>query len=198
MAKEDQQQAVGIVTTLSGQLMTAALGMIALLGALLTFVLDKKDCGLWFWIAALLSFAVFVLSLVCGGFGTTALYKAGASGDWNYSKGDAWFQGQTALSFAGIVLFIVAVWLSGNDKTSDSVALQREVAGVRAALEKQNSLIEGLLNTQRQPTVASPTLDAFNKMKSEVDELRKTLNSQAMKPVSPSSPKGTPIPPPKP
>ena len=58
-----------------GQLMAAALGMIALEGAFLTYAADKKLCGVVFWCASASAFLSFVLSVIRGGKGISLLYK---------------------------------------------------------------------------------------------------------------------------
>lgn len=168
---EDQRLATTMVAGLSSQLMTAALGMIALMGAWLTFAVDKKECGLLFWILTLASFACFVLSIVLGGKGTAILYKQGASGDWNYAKGDSAFQWQTIICFLGIFLFFSSVLVARKDKAPET-SLPQEVAKISGHIEKQNSLIGQFLDQSRLDKNRFPTQEQFDKLKQEVEKLR--------------------------
>ena len=168
--KEDQKQAVIIVTTLSGQLMAAALAMIALEGAFLTFALDKKSCGLGFWLFVSSAFAVFVLSIFLGGKGIAAHYKAGADGNWNYSEGNARFRWQTALCLLGLVLFLLAVISAQTDKPSEAEGIQNAIIKVADGLDKQTVAIQQL-SSQSSTYIATQ----LTELKRQLDKLQSEL-----------------------
>lgn len=159
-AIEDKRQAVNMAAALSGQLITAALGMIALQGAYVAFADDKKQCGLWFWLLMLVAFVGFVASVFCGGKGTAALYKPGAEGRWDYALGKKSFNKQAGFCLFGILLFIIAVCVARSDKSSDAEAVQKQLETVVQGLEKQSvinqQVFSQLQTNQLQKQVQKP------------------------------------------
>jgi hypothetical protein len=160
-AIENKRQAVNMAAALSGQLITAALGMIALQGAYVAFAADKKECHWDFWSLMLAAFLVFVVSIFCAGKGTAKLYKKGVEGVWNPDLGKCLFKAQAGLCLLGIVFFIWAVFLGRKDKPSEPNPTQKQLEVVIQGLEKQiviNQQIFSLLQTnQSQKVVQKPT-----------------------------------------
>lgn len=171
MGNEDQKQAVSIVITLGGQLMAAALAMIALQGAFLTFALDKKECGFWFWLFVGTGFLVFVLSIIIGGKGITKLYKTGAKGNWKHEEGDREFRWQTGLCCIGLALFILAVLVTHKDKPSDLSEIRGAIVGVADSLERQNVSIQQV-SSQWQSNELNAVFVKIRELQSQVLELR--------------------------
>ena len=137
MTPEDKRQAVNMAAGLSGQLITAALGMIALQGAYVAFAADKKQCGFWFWALMLAAFLIFVASIFCAGKGTAKLYKDGFAGKWNPDSGKGLFNAQAGLCLAGILLFIAAVSVARHDKLSSAEPTQNRFdSNVQTQLEE--------------------------------------------------------------
>jgi hypothetical protein len=64
MGIEDQRTAVGMTVTLSTQLMAASLAMIAVLGAVATFIADRRQVSAWFYVIFVAAFLSFVNELV--------------------------------------------------------------------------------------------------------------------------------------
>ena len=171
MANEDQKQAVSIVTTLSGQLMAAALAMIALEGTFLTFALDKKVCGFWFWVFVTTSFSVFAVSIILGGKGVTILYKTGAAGNWNYAEGNGRFQGQTGLCLVGLILFGLAVVSAQKDKLSDAGAIKDAISMIATNVDKQSLVIQQFA-VQLQSHESNTSSAKIEELQSQVQALR--------------------------
>ena len=136
-AVENKRAAVSMAATLSGQLIAAALGMVALQGAYIAFAADKKQCGFWFWFLMLIGFILFVTSVFLGGKGTSALYKQGAHGRWDHTLGKKLFNGQAGLCLLGILVFINAVFVAHTDKPSDIEIIEKQLETVVRGLEKQ-------------------------------------------------------------
>ena len=119
MPNDDQRAAVAIEGTLSGQVMSASLAMIAIEGALVTFILDKRDVGTAFYVVYLLSFGCFILSIISGGKGIARLSKAGFGGNWSLGTAKDAFNLQALLTLVGSILFLVSVvFLSGRSKSN--------------------------------------------------------------------------------
>lgn len=69
----DKKEAALISVGLSGQLINAALTLIALSGAFFTFILDKKSPTISFYLCYAFSFVAFTASIFCGGRGTDSV-----------------------------------------------------------------------------------------------------------------------------
>lgn len=182
MADENQKQAVSIVTTLSGQLMAAALAMIALEGAFLTFALDKKVCGGCFWLFVSTSFLLFVFSIILGGKGIAILYKAGATGNWDYAQGDGRFQWQTGLCCLGLIMFILAVFSAQKDKPSDADAIKAAIVRVADNTDRQAVALQQLI-AGWQSNQAGTLAVQFSKLERQLEQLHAKI--EQMRETSP-------------
>lgn len=156
---ENKRQAVNMAAGLSGQLITAALGMIALQGAYVAFAADKKQCGEGFWFLMLVAFLSFVASVVCAGKATARLYKNGAVGNWDPLAGKSLFSLQAISCFLGILLFIFAVFAARQDKTPDAdmKAQVGELTQEVGQLQKQIQQFRSLTNIENISTLATKT-----------------------------------------
>ena len=129
---EDKQVAVGISVTLSGQLIAAALGMIAVVGALATFLVDKRIVNWLFWVSIVGCFVCFVTSIVAGGKGVTAARDKGFEGDWRISVSKDWFDGQAKCCLGGLVFLAIALLNScepQKDRTLEVLAAETSKMG---------------------------------------------------------------------
>ena len=79
---DDERAAASIYTSLSSYVITASLGVIAAQAALATFVLDKRDHLLWFYIWMISGLVASVLSIVLGGRGIADIASDGFDGEW--------------------------------------------------------------------------------------------------------------------
>ena len=80
---ENKKDAVNIGVTLSTQLISASLTMIAVLGAFATFIIDKREVGFLFYVLIGISFLSFIASIFIGGKGIDKARKSGFDGKWN-------------------------------------------------------------------------------------------------------------------
>src|SRR6266498_4639746 len=87
MDDEKTRQAAGIAVTLSTQLVGAALTMVTLVAAFVTFFLDKRHPGIGFTILALIAVSLFIAGIVIGGKGIANVYGEVASGTWEPQHG---------------------------------------------------------------------------------------------------------------
>ena len=68
---ENKRAAAGILTNLSGFVITACLTMLAIEGGLIAFVLGNRIVGYAYYSLSVLAFVAFVISVVLGGLGIT-------------------------------------------------------------------------------------------------------------------------------
>lgn len=111
----DQKDAVNIGITLSTQLIAASLAMIAIAGSFTALIIDKRNVGIFFYIAASSTFISFVISIFQGGKGIDIARKDGFSGIWNLTNTKNAFNCQAFWCLLGISFFIISVFL-GEEK----------------------------------------------------------------------------------
>ncbi|MDB4926596.1 hypothetical protein [Mucilaginibacter sp.] len=155
----DKKDAVNIGVTLSGQLITAALAMIAVVGTFAAFIIDKRNVGLGYYLIAGGSFLSFVVSIIFGGKGINQARKDGFTGNWNLSNTKKSFNKQSIAAFFGIVLFAISVFF-GKEKADD----------LKNNFEKQNQVITKLRRSDSLTKIKVAMLEI------KLDSLRKTKN----------------------
>ena len=140
MSEEDKRTAVGISVTLSGQLITAALAMLAVEGAFVAFALGNRNVvGGFRWLSGLTAI-LFILSIFVAGKGITKARNDGFNGAWNLQTTKNHFNWQAILCVLGLASFFVTLLLSGGPKKSE----------IEAKLEKfgkQISTVESQIQT---------------------------------------------------
>jgi len=119
MSEDDKKTAVGISVTLSGQLITAALAMVAVEGAFVAFALGNRNVFRGFeWLSGLTAI-LFILSIFVAGKGITKARNDGFNGAWNLQTTKNHFNWQAILCVLGLVSFFVTLLLSGGPKKRD-------------------------------------------------------------------------------
>lgn len=152
IAPEDKRTAVGLSTTLSGQLVQAAVAILTVEGAYIAYALVSRQTHTSFGFVAFLAAVAFVLSVYFSGKGITEARNAGFAGDWNLASGKKYFNLQTLSLMSGLVLFAAMLFLSGSSKES---ALESKI---EALSEEVVRLHEELAQTRRQASEANKRL----------------------------------------
>lgn len=112
---ENKKDAVNIGVTLSTQLISASLTMVAVLGAFSTFIIDKREVGLLFYALIGISFLTFIVSIFLGGKGIDKARKNGYDGKWNLDDTKESFNWQALLCGMGLLFFILSIFI-GKEK----------------------------------------------------------------------------------
>lgn len=159
---DDKKDAVNIGVTLSGQLITAALAMIAVIGTFGTFIADKRDIGYFYYLIVVGAFLSFVTSIYYGGKGINQARNDGFGSNWNLTETKTYFNKQAIGCFIGIFLFIVSVFSDKqkpDDLKTDLSRLTEMVTRVRmsdsitkskvAILEKKVDSLEKLQSKEK-------------------------------------------------
>ena len=122
---DDERAAASIYTSLSSYVITASLGVIAAQAALATFVLDKRDHLLWFYI-----WMVWGLDRErcehrpLGGRGIVHIASDGFDGEWTLKpKGGDLFNYQAIFCLLGMALLLGSLF-SGTPKVESSPVTQ--------------------------------------------------------------------------
>ncbi len=140
MLDEDKRAAANITVTLSTQLMAASLAVIAVEGAIYTFVNDKRIPSGWFTVFVILVFFFFLLSIYMGGRGVNKLRKAVFDGTWTIDLVKNEFAWQAFLGVLGIICLFVSLATAGKAKEEN---MQQDLSNLRQTVEKQQQLLNG-------------------------------------------------------
>jgi peptidoglycan hydrolase CwlO-like protein len=185
MSNNDQKDAVGHAIHLSSQLITAALAILAILGAYVAFALGNRLVGFGFYSASAISFIVFILSIFLAGRGIATSYSKGAKGDWNVIHGDHLFNSQAILCAIGLIAFFAAVLFSitpAPSATQDKLQsidnriaeLSGEIKKMNGHAEKYNQKIDTLNGNFKKFDTLNKNLD---KIELEIKSLSKAVVS---------------------
>jgi len=126
-SNDDRSAAAGVLSNLSGFIISASLAMLAIEGALLAFVLGDRVAGTIFFVVFSLSFLSFVFSIFCGGWGVTRTAERLAAGRWTISIGSGWFSAQAGFAFLGLLLFGASALVSGTPRETEIQKLLTEL-----------------------------------------------------------------------
>jgi hypothetical protein len=139
---ENQRTAVGLLVTLSSQLTTTALALIAVENAIVAYVLSNNDPNTGFTLIAFLSSLFFVSSIMLGGKGISKCGLLGHGGNWAINVGGWYFNWQAISGFLGLILLIISItYFSGTTKKS---IIENGVEKVSTDLHRINDSINSL------------------------------------------------------
>jgi len=181
---DDKRAAAGLLSNLSGFIVSACLAMLAIEGALLTFVVGNRVAPPGYFVMSVLAFFAFVSSIVCGGRGITKTAEALAKGQWVVSIASGTFNAQAGLAFLGLICFLISALLVGAPKETEIqkslTELTVETQALQAAM-KAHELSDGTV------------VQDIKQLGQRVEKLEHALNKCAQKPKSsakrpPSSP----------
>lgn len=152
---EDKRAAVGMSVTLSGQLMSAALAVMALQAGFVSYVLANRTAQWCYYGVTVLALVLFALSLYFGGQGINKARNAGFSGSWDLEIGKSEFNSQATLCFVGLLLLLLSLFFSGNPKSDDIpteikrlvetvASLKQEIQELRASKETDSKNLREL------------------------------------------------------
>lgn len=140
-ANDNKKAAVAMSVTLSGQLMTAALAVMALNAGFVSYVLANRIPEYLYYISSSIAFIVFAGSLYFGGKGIIQARDKGFASDWNLSAGKSKFNLQAILCLAGLLLVSVSPFFSGKPKANDMLTeimrIGENIASLRQEVQDQ-------------------------------------------------------------
>lgn len=163
---DDQKDAVNIGITLSSQLITAALAMIAIIGTFGTFIIDKRDVNVGYYLIVGGAFICFVASIFYGGKGIDKARKDGFSGNWTLISTKSYFNIQALTCMLGVVLFAISVFC-GKQKSDE----------IKDALTIQSKKIEKLM---KDDSLAKSEINKLSKSFDSLKTIRQYKNSQPL------------------
>ena len=172
MPNEDQREAVKLSTTLSGQLMGAALSVMTLGGGFVGFVLANRAVGPLFFLVAGLTFLALILSTFLGAKGIQAAAVGGFNGQWTRDASRRWFSRQAVACILGLIFFVVTASLAGQPKTDETV---NKISGLAVEVATLKRRIDEVTQSNRQlEAQLRMTADTLQRVSTELEVLRKT------------------------
>lgn len=149
-SQEDKKEAVNIGVNLSNQLIATSLTLIAVVGAVSTFILQAREVSIWFYLFAMVSFLLLLLSIYSGGKGINKARNAGYCGDWSLKVSGSFFNRQAIMTGLGVLCFC-SMFFFGHNKDS---TLEKAVIETNQLLVKQveltNQMLDRLTKEQAQ------------------------------------------------
>jgi outer membrane murein-binding lipoprotein Lpp len=156
---DDERAAASIYTSLSSYVITASLGVIAAQAALATFVLDKRDHLLWFYICMVSGVIASVVSIVLGGRGIADIASEGFDGEWTLKpKGGDLFNYQAIFCLLGMALLLCSLF-SGSTKVESSPVTQ-EIQQLKDTVQKLQLQVDTLRSQVSKAAEEKNTLPA--------------------------------------
>ncbi len=167
---DSKKEAVNIGITLSTQLISASLTMIAVLGAFATFIIDKREIGLLYYFLIGASFLSFVASIFIGGKGIDIARKDGFEDQWNISGTKSSFNLQSVFCALGLLFFISSIFI-GKEKDSEELyritQVEKEIYSFKILdslqqeevkkLQEEIKLVNGQLYELKRTAVSNKT-----------------------------------------
>jgi hypothetical protein len=96
---------------LSGQIVQAALGVVAVQAVIATWVIDRRVHLTWFYVVSACAVGALLLSIIVGGRGVAEIIGKGYHGTWLIRTKRHKFNAQAILTLLGAILVVVSVFL---------------------------------------------------------------------------------------
>ena len=142
---DSKMNAVNIGINLSTVLISACLNIMAIMGAVLIFFLEKKDFTDSFIYCFVITILLIISSIILGGLGIISARNDGFKDNWNLDSSKNYFDKQAIgillalIVFATSFLFIKSNNEKMSDKKTDSSVLSKDSL-TNSRIEKQNIL----------------------------------------------------------
>lgn len=105
---ENKRFAIDIGVNLSGQLINASLSMLAIIGALFIFIIDKRETSIGFYLLMSISFLSFVVSIFLGGKGINKIRNKSFKDKLKLKYSKKFFNFQAILCIVGILTCLLS------------------------------------------------------------------------------------------
>jgi hypothetical protein len=168
---ENKKDAVNIGVTLSTQLISASLTMIAVLGAFATFIIDKREVGFLFYVLIGISFLSFIASIFIGGKGIDKARKSGFDGKWNLDDTKQPFNWQALLCGMGLLFFILSIFIGKEKSDTQLDRISKTEKDIYAI-----QLIDSLLQVE-----AKQLKEEIKLLNGQLEELKVVIKTDTVK-----------------
>jgi hypothetical protein len=126
--REDVRAFVGVVTNYGGQMITAALAILAIVGAFVTFTIDKRNADPLFFVCISLSVVLLFSSTISGALGVVSVMSllqsnVGAAP----TTFPSYFNRQFYLLILGVVVLPISFFFFGDAKEDNLYRLSQDL-----------------------------------------------------------------------
>lgn len=158
--EDNKRFAISTGITISSNLINACLSMLAIIGAIFIFIIEKRQTTFWFYISIFLSFSFFILSIILGSKGINLAREKVFRGKLKLKYTRRHFNLQAVTCATGIILFIL------------SICFTKEKVLPNVELDKINKNLEDYIKLEKAKTriVDSLSIEVGN-LKTRIHEL---------------------------
>ncbi|WP_339884657.1 hypothetical protein [Polaribacter vadi] len=166
---ENKRFALDIGVNLSGQLINASLSMLAIIGALFIFIIDKRETSSVFYILMSISFISFVISVFLGGKGINKVREESFQGilELNYSK--KFFNFQAFFCIVGI-LTCLGSFIFTNKSEEDLNQIKELNRNLKEIIENNSEQRNEIKSLENKLKIIEKKFDSLNPQKSKKKE----------------------------
>jgi hypothetical protein len=141
---DNQRPSANATLTLSAQLITTALAVLAVIGAFVTFAIDKREADPGFYLIVALSALLIFLSGVFGSIANDQLAANVAANVFSGRRQQRLHQMQTILLFLGIAILPLSFIFFGTSKESSLDRVQSKQAELVQQVQYQGDELQRL------------------------------------------------------
>ncbi|MES2863001.1 MAG: hypothetical protein V4666_02695 [Bacteroidota bacterium] len=157
---ENKRFAISTGITISSNLVNACLSMLAIIGAIFIFIIEKRETTVFFYISIFFSFSSFITSIIYGSKGINLAREKAFDGKLKLKYTKKHFNFQAITCAVGIILCILSIFFTKERKESNI-----ELEKINGNLEK---FIE--LDKSRSKNTDSLLLE-INNLKGRIERL---------------------------
>lgn len=157
---EDKREAVQIGVTLSTQIIAASLTMIAVVGGFVTFTVDKREVGGFYYTLVGLAFFSFVFSIFFGGKGINTARVEGSASNWDINKTKDKFNRQAILAFLGIIFFSISIFVGSEKSDELKERVDKQQVQIQKLLLQQKNYHQEIIELQKKINRYSATKES--------------------------------------
>jgi len=180
---ENKRFALDIGVTLSSQIINACLSMLAIIGAVFIFIIDKRETSFMFYSLISLGFISFIYSIIIGGKGINIIRKESFADQLELDSSKSYFNQQAIFCLFGIFTCLMSLFFTGRIENEN-----KELTNINKNIQELISLKNEQYNKTDSLVIEIKILkEKFNVLELKQKEIcRNKIKAQSIK----NQPKG--------
>lgn len=146
--EENRRVAAGMQANLSGYLITAALGILAVMAAIGVFIVEHRQSLFCYLLLTLIASTFLVISIYHGGQGINNLADSGLTEDWDFEGTAKHFGAQAVCILSGAIIAFISFFCVAPIAAVENTVAAQELS------KRQKLLDEGIQQIQSRITVS--------------------------------------------